>query len=109
MIHHLRGTSAAFAEKVFMTAGGKGSGNYGRVLGVSNTRALNRKAVSTFVTPLPPHFLDNGLHRGIRLKESVAQLIPVFFFRLLKPLTGFAQRWIAHRREMGRLQARTFF
>ena len=62
-----------------------------------------------FVAPLSPHFLYNGLHRWICLKESVAQFIPVFFFCLLKPLTGFAQRGIAQRRKMRRLQARTFF
>src|SRR5438270_8132423 len=109
MIHHLRGTSAALAEKVFMTAGGKRPGNYGRESGVSNARAVYRVRFLTIVAPLPSHFLNDGLHRWIGLKESVAQLIPVFFFGLLKSLARLAQRRIAQRRQMGRLQARTFF
>src|SRR5438876_2355570 len=38
MSHHLRGTSAAFAENVFIM-GGKGHGNYGRWSHVSTLRA----------------------------------------------------------------------
>src|SRR5438270_4770642 len=66
MIHHLRGTSAALAENVFIT-GGKRHGNYGRAPWVSTL-------VTGQSTAQSPHGQRRGWHLGCFL-EIIMRLL----------------------------------